>query len=42
MTGPVAGYLYFASDIDLEKIRKLELLFAPDGPDGNKVVLRMK
>jgi hypothetical protein len=43
---PVAGYLYFPADIDLSKIRKLELLFQPGERsgevDGPMATIRLK
>lgn len=39
---PVAGYLYFPAEIDLGKIRKLELIFQPRGMDGPAATLRLK
>jgi hypothetical protein len=43
---PVAGYLYFPSDMDLSKIRKLELLFQPGErsgrPDEPTAIIRLK
>lgn len=43
---PVVGYLYFPADIDLSKIRKLELLFQPGERSGEAAgptaIIRLK
>lgn len=42
ITEPTVGYLYFAGDLDLDRVRKLELIFAPDEESGGQVSLKLK